>query len=160
MQENLCLVLNQIFNKIIRNINISLCIKLYNSIIDSFLIRNSKAYESGMLCLLNLVILLFNENVLKNNKINFEIFYQLISAILIKEDDNDNLKKIAILCLLNLIKINSCTLDKYIVEIYEILKTMRINRNNDNEEFKKLLVKNIEDIESCEIYKNKKNHFS
>ena len=160
MQENLCLVLNQIFNKIIRNINISLCIKLYNSIIDSFLIRNSKAYESGMLCLLNLVILLFNENVLKNNKINFEIFYQLISAILIKEDDNDNLKKIAILCLLNLIKINSCTLDKYIVEIYEILKTIRINRNNDNEEFKKLLVKNIEDIESCEIYKNKKNHFS
>ena len=160
MQDNICLVLNQIFNKIIRNINISLCIKLYNSLIDSFLIRNSKAYESGMLCLLNLVILLFNENVLKNNKINFDIFYKLISAILINEDDNDNLKKIAILCLLNLIKINSCTLDKYIGEIYEILKTIGINRNNDNDEYKKLVEKNIEDIENCQIYKNKKLIFS
>ena len=159
MQDNICLVLNQIFNKIIRKINISLCIKLYNSLIDSFLIRNSKAYESGMLCLLNLVILLFNENVLKNNEINFDIFYKLISAILINEDDNDNLKKIAILCLLNLIKINSCTLDKYIWEIYEILKTIGINRNNDNDEYKKLVKKNIEDIENCQIYKNKKNNF-
>ena len=159
MQDNICLVLNQIFNKIIRKINISLCIKLYNSLIDSFLIRNSKAYESGMLCLLNLVILLFNENVLKNNEINFDIFYKLISAILINEDDNDNLKKIAILCLLNLIKINSCTLDKYIGEIYEILKTIGINRNNDNDEYKKLVKKNIEEIENCQIYKNKKNIF-
>ena len=155
LQENLCLILNQIFNKIIRNINIILCVKLYNSIIDSFLIRDGKAYESGMLCLLNLVILLFNENILKNNKIDIEIFYKLISAILINEGDGNNLKKIAILCLLNLIKINSITLTKYINEIYEIIKTIGINRNNVNEELKKLIMKAISDIENCEIYKNK-----
>ena len=155
LQENLCLILNQIFNKIIRNINIILCVKLYNSIIDSFLIRDGKAYESGMLCLLNLVILLFNENILKTNKIDTEIFYKLISAILINEGDGNNLKKIAILCLLNLIKINSNTLTKYINEIYEIIKTIGINRNNVNEELKKLIMKAISDIENCEIYKNK-----
>ena len=155
LQENLCLILNQIFNKIIRNINIILCVKLYNSIINSFLIRDGKAYESGMLCLLNLVILLFNENILKNNKIDIEIFYKLISAILINEGDGNNLKKIAILCLLNLIKINSITLTKYINEIYEIIKTIGINRNNVNEELKKLIMKAISDIENCEIYKNK-----
>ena len=155
LQENLCLILNQIFNKIIRNINIIICVKLYNSIIDSFLIRDGKAYESGMLCLLNLVILLFNENILKTNKIDIEIFYKLISAILINEGDGNNLKKIAILCLLNLIKINSLTLTKYINEIYEIIKTIGINRNNVNEELKKLIMKAISDIENCEIYKNK-----
>ena len=156
LQENLCLVLNQIFNKIILNINIALCVKLYNSIIDSFLIRDGKAYESGMLCLLNLVILLFNENILKVNKIDVEIFYKLMSAILINEGDGDILKKIAILCLLNLIKINSFTLSKYIVEIYEIIKTIGINRNTVNEELKKLLEKTIKEVENSDIYKNKK----
>ena len=155
LQENLCLIINQIFNKIIRKINISLCIQLYNSLINSFLIRENKAYESGMLCLLNLVILLFNDTVLLNNKLDVEIFYKLISAILINEDDGDNLKKIAILCLLNLIKINSSTLSKYINDFYEILKTIVINRKNLNEEFKKLLEKSIEEIEKSEIYKNK-----
>ena len=156
LQENLCLVLNQIFNKIILNINIALCVKLYNSIIDSFLIRDGKAYESGMLCLLNLVILLFNENILKVNKIDVEIFYKLMSAILINEGDGDILKKIAILCLLNLIKINSFTLSKYIVEIYEIIKTIGINRNTVNEELKKLLEKTIKEVENSDIYKKKK----
>ena len=148
--------MNQIFNKVILNINIALCVKLYNSIIDSFLIRDGKAYESGMLCLLNLVILLFNENILKVNKIDVEIFYKLMSAILINEGDGDILKKIAILCLLNLIKINSFTLSKYIVEIYEIIKTIGINRNTVNEELKKLLEKTIKEVENSDIYKNKK----
>ena len=157
LQDNLCLVLSQIFNKIILKINISLCIQLYNSIINSFLIRDSKAYESGMLCLLNLVILLFNENTLKNNKLDVEIFFKLISAILLNIEIGDtNLKKIAILCILNLLKINSFTLSKYIFEIYEILKTISQNSNNTNEELKKLISKSIDDIEKSDIYKAKK----
>ena len=150
----MCLILNQIFNKIILKINISLCIQLYNSLINSFLNRENKAFESGMLCLLNLVILLFNENVLMNNKLDVEIFYKLISAILINEDDGDDLKKIGILCLLNLVKINSYTLSKYINEIYDILKNIK-NKNKIGEEFKKLVDKSIEDIEQSQIYKNK-----
>jgi hypothetical protein len=157
LQDNLCLVLSQIFNKIILKINISLCIQLYNFIINSFLIRDSKAYESGMLCLLNLVILLFNENTLKNNKLDVEIFFKLISAILLNVEIGDtNLKKIAILCILNLLKINSFTLSKYIFEIYEILKTISQNSNNTNEELKKLISKSIDDIEKSDIYKAKK----
>ena len=157
LQDNLCLVLSQILNKIILKINISLCIQLYNSIINSFLIRDSKAYESGMLCLLNLVILLFNENTLKNNKLDVEIFFKLISAILLNIEIGDtNLKKIAILCILNLLKINSFTLSKYIFEIYEILKTINQNSNNTNEELKKLISKSIDDIEKSDIYKAKK----
>ena len=154
LQENMCLILNQIFNKIILKINISLCVQLYNSLINSFLNRENKAFESGMLCLLNLVILLFNDNVLINNKLDVEIFYKLISAILINEEDGDNLKKIAILCLLNLVKINSYTLSKYIIEIYDILKNI-MNKKNIDEEFKKLVDKSVEDIEQSQIYKNK-----
>ena len=41
-----------------------MCCKLYNSIINSFL--NWAPYEEGMLCLLNLIILLFNDENLKN----------------------------------------------------------------------------------------------
>ena len=152
LQENLCLILNQIFNKIIRKINISLCVQLYNSIINSFFIRDNKAFESGMLCLLNLVILLFNDDILMNNKLDVEIFYKLISAILINEEDGDNLKKIAILCLLNLIKINSNTLLKYINDIYDILKNISDNEKKLDEEFKKLLDKSIANIEQSKVY--------
>ena len=159
LQENLCLIINQIFNKIILKINISLCVQLYKAIIDSFLIRENKAYESGMLCLLNLVILLFNDTVLSNNKLDIDIFYKLISAVLINEDDGDILKKIAVLCLLNIIKINSYTLSKYVNDFYEILKTIIINRKNLNEEFKKLLEKSIEEIEKSEIYKIKSSFY-
>lgn len=151
LQENVCLVLNQIFNKIIMKINISLCIKLYNALIDSFLTRESKAYESGMLCLLNLIILLFNDNVLKDNKIDVDIFYKLIVAILINKEDGDNMKKIAILCILNLVKINSCTLIKFIGEIHQILKNIALNCPNENKEYKQLVNKAIEDIEKIKI---------
>ena len=34
LQEYLCLAINQIFNKILRKINIEICCKLYNSIIE------------------------------------------------------------------------------------------------------------------------------
>ena len=57
MEENLCLVINQIFNKIIRKVDLILCKKVYNAIMMSFKKRNS-AYESGMLCLFNIIILL------------------------------------------------------------------------------------------------------
>ena len=89
-----------------------------------------------------------------NNKLDVEIFYKLISAILINEEDGDDLKKIGILCLLNLVKINSYTLSKYINELYDILKNIK-NKNKIGEEFKKLVDKSIEDIEQSQIYKNK-----
>ena len=159
LQEYLCLILNQIFNKIIKKINIELCSKLYTSIINSFLNRNGNTYESGMLCLLNLVILLFNENTLnslKNKSINIdvEIFYKLISAVLVNDDiDDDNKKKIAILCILNLIKINSFTCTKYIKELHQILKNMEL-KESLNEEIKNLIIKANENIEKSDIYKS------
>ena len=158
LQENLCLVINQIFNKIIRQININLCIKMYNSIINSFLIRDAIPYESGMLCLLNLVILLFNdENLNNNNNMNVQSFYQLIYAIFVNgEKEYDNMKIIAILCILNLVKINSSSLKKNIVEIYELLKTMVNNQKDLNEKLKGLIIKANEEIEKSQIYLDKK----
>ena len=158
LQENLCLVINQIFNKIIRQININLCIKMYNSIINSFLIRDAIPYESGMLCLLNLVILQFNdENLNNNNNMNVQSFYQLIYAIFVNgEKEYDNMKIIAILCILNLVKINSSSLKKNIVEIYELLKTMVNNQKDLNEKLKGLIIKANEEIEKSQIYLDKK----
>ena len=165
LQENLCLVLNQIFNKIIRKININLCSQLYNSIINSFLNRKAEPYESGMLCLFNLVILLFNDECIKNlnnnMNINTDSFYKLIYAIFVNEDkDNGNMKIIAILCVLNLLKINSCSLKKHIVEIYELLKTLVNNKADLKIELKNLIIKTNEEIEKSQLYLNKNNLIS
>ena len=160
IQEHLCLAINQIFNKIIRKININLCSKLYNSIINSFLIRNACPYESGMLCLLNLIILLFNDENIKNMKNNLDVqpFYQLIYAIFANDDkDNENIKFIAILCIINLVKINSITLKDNIVEIYEIIKTIGINREDISNKLKNLIFKTTSEIEMNPIYKEKRN---
>lgn len=159
LQEILCLSINQIFNKIIRKININLCANLYNSIINSFLNRNGKPYESGMLCLLNLVILLFNDENLKNmnNNLNIKSFYQLIYAIFVNDDkDNEKNKIIAILCLLNLIKINSSTLKNNIVEIYELFKTIVFNRTDLSDKLKNLILKANEEIEKSQVYLDSK----
>ena len=159
LQEYLCLAINQIFNKIIRNINIELCCKLYNSIINSFL--NRSPYEEGMLCLLNLIILLFNDENLKNmqninNKINIDTFYKLIYAIFANDDNtNDNMRIIAVLCILNLLKINSSTLNNNIVEIYEVIKTLYSNKSDLKTEVKNLLIKATEEIEKNQLFKDK-----
>ena len=159
LQEYLCLAINQIFNKIIRKINIELCCKLYNSIINSFL--NRSPYEEGMLCLLNLIILLFNDENLKNmqninNKINIDTFYKLIYAIFANDDStNDNMRIIAVLCILNLLKINSSTLNNNIVEIYEVIKTLYSNKSDLKTEVKDLLIKATEEIEKNQIFKDK-----
>ena len=159
LQEYLCLAINQIFNKIIRKINIELCCKLYNSIINSFL--NRSPYEEGMLCLLNLIILLFNDENLKNmqninNKINIDTFYKLIYAIFANDDNtNDNMRIIAVLCILNLLKINSSTLNNNIVEIYEVIKTLYCNKSDLKTEVKNLLIKATEEIEKNQIFKDK-----
>ena len=159
LQEYLCLAINQIFNKIIRKINIELCCKLYNSIINSFL--NRSPYEEGMLCLLNLIILLFNDENLKNmqninNKINIDTFYKLIYAIFANDDNtNDNMRIIAVLCILNLLKINSSTLNNNIVEIYEVIKTLYSNKSDLKTEVKNLLIKATEEIEKNQIFKDK-----
>ena len=154
LQENLCLVMNQIFNKIITKININLCGKLYTSIINSFLNRGAVPYDSGMLCLLNLVILLFNDENMKNmNNINVLYFYKLIYAIFVNDDkDNENMKCIALLCMLNLLKINSNTLKDNIVEIYELLKKFLFNRTDLKPEFKNLIEKTIKEIEKNKIF--------
>ena len=156
LQEYLCLAINQIFNKIIRNINIELCCKLYNSIINSFL--NRSPYEEGMLCLLNLIILLFNDENMQNinNKINIDTFYKLIYAIFANDDNtNDNMRIIAVLCILNLLKINSSTLNNNIVEIYEVIKTLYSNKSDLKTEVKNLLIKATEEIEKNQIFKDK-----
>ena len=115
-----------------------------------------------MLCLLNLVILLFNDenikNINNNNGINADTFYQLIYAIFVNDDkDNGNMKIIAILCVMNLLKINSCSLSKHIVEIYELLKTIVSNKPDLKKELKNLIIKAIEEIEKNPIYLNRKN---
>ena len=158
LQENLCLVINQIFNKIIRKINTNLCGKLYEVIINSFLNRDGVPYESGMLCLYNLVILLFNDEYLMKNNLNIQTFYQLIYAIFANDDkDNEKIKIITLLCIINLIKINSITLKNNIVEIYELLKTISVNRNDLSDRLKDLMIKTIEEIEKNKIYLEKTN---
>ena len=150
LQENLCFVMNQIFNKIIRDVNIELCLKLYNSIIDSFILRGGKVYESGMLCLLNLIILLFG-NQESEQKLNENIFYKLLYAVIVNNDEEGkNNKIIGVLCLINLIKIKSNSIKKYIKELYETLKKLNDSEGEAKIEDKtvKLINKAIEEIEN------------
>ena len=122
---------------------------------------NRSPYEEGMLCLLNLIILLFNDENLKNmqninNKINCDTFYKLINAIFANDDNTNNNKRIiAVLCILNLLKINSSTLNNNSVEIYEFIKTLYSNKIDLKTEVKNLLIKAIEEIEKNQIFKEK-----
>ena len=122
---------------------------------------NRSPYEEGMLCLLNLIILLFNDENLKNmqninNKINIDTFYKLIYAIFANDDNTNNNKRIiAVLCILNLLKINSSTLNNNSVEIYEFIKTLYSNKIDLKTEVKNLLIKAIEEIEKNQIFKKK-----
>ena len=127
-------------------------------IINSFLNTDGVPYESGMLCLYNLVILLFNDEYLMKNNLNIQTFYQLIYAIFANDDkDNEKIKIITLLCILNLIKINSITLKNNILEIYELLKTISVNRNDLSDRLKDLMIKTIEEIEKNKIYLEKIN---
>ena len=99
-----------------------------------------------------------NMNNNNNNNIKVEYFYKLIYAIFVNDDkDNDNMKIISILCLLNLLKINSSTLKNNIVEIYELLKTYSFNRTDLKPELNNLILKTLKQIETNKIYLDKKN---
>ena len=146
LEENLCLIINQIFNKIIRNVNITLCKRVYHAITQSFKKRNSP-YETGMLCLFNIVILLHNkehcfdtsEDTL--NHINTsncyydgisinldEFFLYLTQSINIKTNpDNDILIQSAILTINNLSWIKSLYLQEYSKQIIEYLFAILIS---------------------------------
>lgn len=59
LQINICLIIHQILSKIIRRVDKNLCKRLYNAIMESFF-RNGP-YESGILCLFNIVIIIEND---------------------------------------------------------------------------------------------------
>lgn len=127
LEENLCLVINQIFNKIIRKVDLILCKKVYNAIMMSFKKRNS-AYESGMLCLFNIIILLHSTeepNNMEDDNIQCNIadfFYYLKQSININiNKDNDLLINSSILTINNLCWIKSNYLQKYSHDILDCI---------------------------------------
>ena len=127
LEENLCLVINQIFNKIIRKVDLILCKKVYNAIMMSFKKRNS-AYESGMLCLFNIIILLHSNeepNYMMDDNITCNIadfFYYLKQSININiNKDNDLLINSSILTINNLCWIKSNYLQEYSHDILDCI---------------------------------------
>ena len=114
-----------------------------------------------MLYLLNIIILLFNDENLKNmqninNRINIDTFYKLIYAIFADDDKtNDNMRIIVVLCNLNLLKINSSTLNNNIKEIYEVIKALYSNKNDLKTEVKNLLIKELKNLKKIKYLKIK-----
>jgi importin subunit beta-1 len=53
LEENLCLVMSQIFSKIIRKVKAELCVQIFISIINSFK-KQGKIYEEGISCISNI----------------------------------------------------------------------------------------------------------
>lgn len=74
IEEYLCLVINHIFHKIRRDVNIELCKRIYKLIIQSF-IKHQHISESGMIIIYNIIITLYhthntltqNDNILLRN---------------------------------------------------------------------------------------------
>jgi hypothetical protein len=80
IEEYLCLVINHIFHKIRRDVNIELCKRIYKLIIQSFT-KHQHISESGMIIIYNIIITLYhthntltqNDNILLRNLNNTPI---------------------------------------------------------------------------------------
>lgn len=81
LQVNLCLIIHQIFSKIIRRADKHLCKRLYNAIIVSF--QQNEPYESGILCLFNIVVIIDN-NINQFFNYLFECFNHKDNYLLIQ----------------------------------------------------------------------------
>ena len=69
IEEYLCLVINHIFHKIRRDVNIELCKRIYKLIMTSFTKRKC-VYESGMIVVFNIIVTLFQTNNILNQSDN------------------------------------------------------------------------------------------
>ena len=148
LEENYCLVISQIFNKIIRIVDFQLSQSVYIHIMDSFKKRN-KVYETGLLCLFNVVIFIFNKDNF-NNEITHEIstntyndFFQLFVEIFKRKDEIENIK-IILLILTNLCWTQNKLLENKLNIIIENIQNYLTSE--PNEDIKNIIKDFIHDL--------------
>ena len=115
--ENLSFLICQIFNQLINIIKIENCKKIYYLIMKNFKFLG-KYYESGLLTLLNIIILLNDED-----DVNFDEFFNSMSIILYNAlDYSKNIINLFLLLISNLLFIKSKLLYKYINNVKNSLE--------------------------------------
>ena len=136
--ENLSFLICQIFNQLINVIKIDYCKKIYYLIMKNFKFLG-KYYESGLLTLLNIIILLNEED-----DVNFDDFFNSMNIILYNPlDYSKNMINLFLLLISNLLFIKSKLLNKYINEVKTSLQ--KIDNINDYDINIKKKVKSILD---------------
>ena len=134
--ENLSFLICQIFNQLINIIKIENCKKIYYLIMKNFKFLG-KYYESGLLTLLNIIILLNDEN-----DVNFDDFFNSMNIILYNAlDYSKNIINLYLLLISNLLFIKSKLLYKYINDVKTSLE--KIDNINDYDINIKKKVKSI-----------------
>ena len=134
--ENLSFLICQIFNQLINIIKIENCKKIYYLIMKNFKFLG-KYYESGLLTLLNIIILLNDED-----DINFDDFFNSMNIILYNAlDYSKNIINLYLLLISNLLFIKSKLLYKYINDVKTSLE--KIDNINDYDINIKKKVKSI-----------------
>ena len=115
--ENLSFLICQIFNQLINIIKIENCKKIYYLIMKNFKFLG-KYYESGLLTLLNIIILLNDED-----DVNFDEFFNSMNIILYNAlDYSKNIINLFLLLISNLLFIKSKLLYKYINNVKNSLE--------------------------------------
>ena len=115
--ENLSFLICQIFNQLINIIKIENCKKIYYLIMKNFKFLG-KYYESGLLTLLNIIILLNDED-----DVNFDDFFNSMNIILYNAlDYSKNIINLFLLLISNLLFIKSKLLYKYINNVKNSLE--------------------------------------
>lgn len=149
LEENFCLIITQIFYKIIRNVDFNLCQKVYTNIMNSFK-KRKKVYATGLLCLFNVVIFIFNNNAFNDYNSNeistnsYNDFFQLFIEIFKTKDEIENIKIIL------LIVTNLCWTKNKLLEsnLKIIIDNIQIYLNSEpNEEVKNIIRDLIHDLE-------------
>ena len=134
--ENLSFLICQIFNQLINIIKIENCKKIYYLIMKNFKFLG-KYYESGLLTLLNIIILLNDED-----DVNFDDFFNSMNIILYNAlDYSKNIINLYLLLISNLLFIKSKLLYKYINDVKTSLE--KIDNINDYDINIKKKVKSI-----------------
>ena len=115
--ENLSFLICQIFNQLINIIKIENCKKIYYLIMKNFKFLG-KYYESGLLTLLNIIILLNDED-----DVNFDDFFNSMNIILYNAlDYSKNIINLFLLLISNLLFIKSKLIYKYINNVKNSLE--------------------------------------
>jgi hypothetical protein len=122
IQENICIVFQEIFNKIIRQVREDLCMRLFNAVIESFKIRKS-IIELGLYSLSYVALSKYNNLKidLKKKFVTYTPIYMEYIIYGLKQYTDDYLLKTSVMSVCNLVNAIESNFNPYVDYVIPLL---------------------------------------